>query len=130
MTIQDWGALGEILGAIAVLITLVYLAVQTRINTNQLEKIAQSNSAQFNQSVVETWNDFRKYIVSDPDVATVYTLGLNDIDQLSDVDRVRFGFLMATILFSGWQHFELEKQELIPPVNRNLYIDWLKHPGC
>ncbi len=33
MTIQDLGALGEFLGSIAVLATLVYLALQTRQNT-------------------------------------------------------------------------------------------------
>ena len=33
LTIQDLGALGELLGSIAVLVTLVYLAMQTRQNT-------------------------------------------------------------------------------------------------
>ncbi len=33
LTIQDLGALGELLGAVAVLVTLVYLAFQTRQNT-------------------------------------------------------------------------------------------------
>ncbi len=33
LTIQDLGALGEFLGSIAVLVTLVYLAFQTRQNT-------------------------------------------------------------------------------------------------
>ncbi len=33
LTIQDLGALGELLGSIAVLVTLVYLALQTRQNT-------------------------------------------------------------------------------------------------
>ncbi len=33
LTIQDLGAIGELLGSIAVLATLVYLALQTRQNT-------------------------------------------------------------------------------------------------
>ncbi len=33
LTIQDLGALGELLGSIAVLATLIYLALQTRQNT-------------------------------------------------------------------------------------------------
>ena len=33
LTIQDLGALGELLGSVAVLVTLVYLALQTRQNT-------------------------------------------------------------------------------------------------
>ena len=30
MSIQDWGAVGELIGSLAVLISLVYLAVQVR----------------------------------------------------------------------------------------------------
>ena len=41
MSIQDWGAIGEILGGIAVVISLVYLAVQLRMNT----KILKANAA-------------------------------------------------------------------------------------
>ncbi len=37
-TIQDYGALGELVGAIVVVITLVYLAFQIRQNTRQLEQ--------------------------------------------------------------------------------------------
>lgn len=30
MTIQDWGAIGELIGAVAILFTLIYLAVQVK----------------------------------------------------------------------------------------------------
>ncbi len=43
LTIQDLGALGELLGSVAVLATLVYLALQTRQNT--LAITAQLDSA-------------------------------------------------------------------------------------
>ncbi len=33
LTIQDWGAIGEILGAIAVVFTLIYLAWQIKLNS-------------------------------------------------------------------------------------------------
>ncbi len=33
MTIQDWGAIGEIVGGVAVVVTLIYLALQIRQNT-------------------------------------------------------------------------------------------------
>lgn len=38
MTLQDWGAIGELLGAIAVVITLIYLAKQIRLNTRAMEE--------------------------------------------------------------------------------------------
>ena len=36
MTIQDWGAIGEVLGAIGVILTLLYLASQLRQNTRAM----------------------------------------------------------------------------------------------
>ncbi len=45
LTIQDLGALGELLGSVAVLATLVYLALQTRQNTMAIS--AQLDSAHF-----------------------------------------------------------------------------------
>lgn len=36
MTIQDWGAIGEVVGAIGVIATLMYLATQMRQNTRQM----------------------------------------------------------------------------------------------
>ncbi len=40
LTIQDLGALGKLLGSVAVLVTLVYLALQTRQNTHALKTSA------------------------------------------------------------------------------------------
>jgi len=38
MTLQDWGATGEVVGALAVVITLIYLAKQIRQNTHAMEE--------------------------------------------------------------------------------------------
>jgi hypothetical protein len=47
MTIQDLGALGEFFGSIAVLATLVYLALQTRQNTLALRSSSHSSNSLF-----------------------------------------------------------------------------------
>ena len=44
MSIQDWGAIGEIVGAIGVLATLVYLALQVRHST-EVSKVASYHAA-------------------------------------------------------------------------------------
>ena len=38
MTLQDWGAIGEMVGALAVVVTLIYLAKQIRQNTHAMEE--------------------------------------------------------------------------------------------
>ena len=44
MTIQDLGALGELIGSVAVLATLIYLTVQTRQNAKALQAQAEGNT--------------------------------------------------------------------------------------
>ncbi len=69
MTIQDLGALGELLGSVAVLITLIYLAFQTRQNTmaigaqldaatvgaNQTNLLSAATSSDLAEAVREDW---------------------------------------------------------------------------
>jgi hypothetical protein len=38
MTLQDWGAIGEMVGAVAVVVTLIYLAKQIKQNTHAMEE--------------------------------------------------------------------------------------------
>ena len=40
MTILEWGAVGELVGGAAVIVTLIYLAFQLRQNTKSLEASA------------------------------------------------------------------------------------------
>lgn len=49
MTIQDLGALGELIGSVAVLATLIYLTMQTRQNTRAIA--AQVDAARINASL-------------------------------------------------------------------------------
>ncbi len=52
MTLQDWGALGELLGGFAVLATLVYLARQIRQNTAMITAQAVQASVDATQRVL------------------------------------------------------------------------------
>ena len=59
MTIQDWGAIGEILGAIATIATLIYLATQLRQNTRALQAASMDSTTQ-------TANEIRTNLFADP----------------------------------------------------------------
>lgn len=52
LTLQDWGALGELLGGCAVLATLVYLAMQIRQNTAMITAQAVQASVDATQRVL------------------------------------------------------------------------------
>ena len=83
MTIQDLGSLGELLAAAATLATLVYLAVQVRQNTQALRSSTfQEIASQMAQNV--------EPLVYDQEVAALTVRGSAHLEELDEVDRVRF----------------------------------------
>ena len=79
MSIQDLGALGEVVGSIGIVISLIYLALQTRANTRTLKSQTRSSITDQILSVqiatfqsAEFQSAFRKVINAEP---------LTDIDR-------------------------------------------------
>ena len=93
MTIQDWGSVGEILGAVATIATLIYLAMQIRQNTQALQ-------AASIDSTIRAANDIRAHLFSDAHVTDIYRRGLANVDDLDETDRERF----QTALRDGVKH--------------------------
>ena len=98
MTIQDWGAIGEILGAIATIATLVYLATQVRQNTQALQAASMD-------STTKTANEIRASLFGDPEITNIYFSGLSDVSSLSEIDRERFRLIMTNALWAFWNTY-------------------------
>ena len=84
------GAVGEIVGAVAVVLSLVYLAIQIK-NQNfeakaaTIQQVLQNNSTTISQ-------------LQDPELAKIWLVGTENLDALSDVDRLRFVIYVTTIM--------------------------------
>lgn len=90
------GAIGEIVGALAVVITLIYLAAQTRQNTEAVRHA-------FARGVMEDANAWRFKIVESPEVSELFREGLRDPESLNANDKYRFRMLLDALVFH-WQH--------------------------
>jgi hypothetical protein len=77
------GAIGELVGAIAVIITLLYLAVQIRQNSQAVK-----NSAA--QTLLSEANGSLRVAASDPGTARAVILGQTLFDELSEEERAQF----------------------------------------
>ncbi len=98
LSIQDWGAIGEIVGALAVVASLIYLAVQIRQNTRQISlSLESSKLAAFEQNV-ESGNRAREVLIADPAVAGLFLKGVADYRNLPPVDRFRCNMLFRNLL--------------------------------
>ena len=95
MNWEALGAIGEIIGALAVFVTLVYLATQIRQNTSAVRAAAQDSS-------VGAVTDIRSHVFSDPEITKIYLKGLEDPDSLDPVEKARFTLVMHNILWSLW----------------------------
>ena len=88
MNWQAIGALGELVGGVAVLATLVFLAIQIRRNTQALRMSAAEES---NRS-------FASYaaLFTQPGVSRLYRVGLASPDELDDDEHITFNAVIST----------------------------------
>ena len=96
------GAVGEIVGALAVLLTLFYLASQVR----QSNKATQS---EIESQMGEWWSQHNLGLINHPEVIELIETGLNDIKSLSDSDRRRFSWWLAATFYK-FQDLYLQHQ--------------------
>ncbi len=124
------GAIGEVLGAILVAGTLIYLVIQVRQNTNLLEQSQKSGRVSADVEVVRLFSEWRMFSTQDGELADVFLRGLDDIDSLSPNEALRFNNLMQTFFWTCWQVLRLEDEGLFSMPNTVLYKDVLAHPGA
>jgi hypothetical protein len=126
VTLQDLGSIGEVLGALGVIISLIYLAVQIRQNTRSLR-------ASSRQAVLDGQSNFATLLLHNDNMARVYRVGIEDIGKLTDDERVQLDALLVT-MFRSFQnlYFEHEsstvEQGIWDGFHRNML--WhMKRPG-
>ena len=78
MNWEALAAIGEILGATAVLVTIAYLAVQVRQNTASVATATW-------ESVLTGFNEINVAVANNPELADVVTRGMYDPDSLTDM---------------------------------------------
>ena len=83
------GAIGEVVGALAVVVTLLLLVRQMRQNSAALR-------TQTYDSIMRGWNELNMVVATRPEMADLMTRGQDDPDSLEGTERVQFVFLLAS----------------------------------
>ena len=122
-------AIVEVVGLLAIVISLIYVAVQVRQNSQLLERTIQSVRTQTYQYLVEDFNFYRQLLM-DREVAELYIRGLADFKSLAPAERVQFNMVASTYVWTAWYFYEVNRNEgLVENLNSRLYVDMFKHPG-
>ena len=94
MTLDDLANLGQIIGALAVVISLIYVALQIRQNTNAVRSAMA-------QTVHEHFAKWYHLVAADDELAQIVARGLRDYASLPEKERVRFvAAFMAFLSYS------------------------------
>jgi hypothetical protein len=91
VTIEQFGSVGEVIGAIATVATLAYLAAQIRANTQMMR--AQSRHAS-NLRISEV----AMGLAHDQQLAGIFRRGLANSDSLNPDELIQFTFLISQFL--------------------------------
>ena len=85
------GAIGEVVGALGVICTLAYLAVQIRQNT---ESVKTSTV----QAMLEASASFSDLCASHEELGRIFITGIKSRSSLSKEEKVRFHYLMTSYI--------------------------------
>ena len=77
------GAIGEVTGSLAVVISLLYLAVQLKQNTSATKSAARFESGRY-------WSTEAMHGALNPDIARITATALRDAKELTDEERERW----------------------------------------
>jgi hypothetical protein len=98
LNIQDFAAIAEIVGAVAVVVSLIYLAIQIRQNTKQVEEHTRAVRAAALHASLSYGLDTRISVFTSGEVASIYARGLEDPGALNEMELLRFRLAMASIV--------------------------------
>lgn len=95
MTIQDLGAIGEIVGAVAVVATLIYLSIQLK----------QYNRGLRSSTFHTTMHEYNQINISqlDPALAGLLDKGMPEPESLTQLEKYQFGWIMR-IYVNIWEN--------------------------
>jgi len=116
MTLSDLGDLGDFIGGLAVIVTLIYLASQIRQNTAALRTASR-------QEIVSGYRAHGRLFL-DPRRSRVFADGLSRYPDMPFDDRSLFGNLLGDHAVFFQSVFALHESGMLEDEIYHAYLDW------
>ena len=114
MTLEDLANFGEVIGAIAVVISLVYLAIQIRQNSTQISENSRIARLLMQENFVTGQEAFCRMVLENENVHRIWNLGFSTDGEIeSETDRELFGFILYGQLY---RYHVMYQARLIEPL--------------
>jgi hypothetical protein len=113
VTLQDLGNIGEFVGAIGVVASLIYLALQIRQNSHQISQNTNSVLGSVELENARLSSDWLLSVAQNPELGRVWRLGLSEPMKLTEDERVQFAMLMGSAFYRLEGPFRQYKRGLL-----------------
>ena len=114
MTLSEYGALGELIGGLAVIISLVYVGLQIR-------QSAKAGHVATAQAFAKQYSDLNQMIV-DPKLGEIFVRGLRGINGLDSGEQASFAAILSSISRTLESFFFQKDKGALDP---RLFEGWL-----
>lgn len=119
----------EVAGTVILVITLVYVLIQIRQNSSQLERSIQATRTANMQSVSENFNTWRQMVLAD-NHSEIWIKGLNDYEDLPSAEKMKFNMIAGSFIWTCWLVYQLQRNEgFLADANNSLFRDLYMHEG-
>jgi hypothetical protein len=99
LTLEDLGNIGEFVGAVAVVVSLIYLALQIRQNTRQLDHNSEVVSANVELENARIAAEFNSNVANSAELAELWGRGVFGREDLTPVEETRVGFMLGDLFY-------------------------------
>lgn len=96
------GAISEAIGVVAIFVSLVYVAIQIRQNTEQVSRSIEAAQLEAFERNIQSGNRIRELLILHPELAELLEKGYASFAELNRAEKVRFGLLLRNV-FSEMQ---------------------------
>jgi hypothetical protein len=132
MTLQDWGDIGQVVGALAVVVTLIYLAKQIGQNTHAMDEARKLALAQTYQLRSDALQTMLVHAADSEHIGPIiikltelgYPADVAALDKLSDIERGRFR-MWQIAQQTHWDnmHYQFQQGYLDPEYYEDAFVE-------
>jgi hypothetical protein len=94
------GAIGDFVGGLGVVASLIYLATQVRHSARITEENTREVTAAAREAVFGSFSRWRA-LVLDTELSRIYLRGCDDLSDLGREERFQFGLLLQDVLYAN-----------------------------
>jgi hypothetical protein len=100
MTLEDLGNIGEFVAAIAVVVSLVYVAFQIRQGSRQIVQNTNSVLGSVELETTRLHSDWLLSVAQSSELGRIWRLGISEPTKLTEDEKVQFAMLIGSAFYA------------------------------